>query len=126
MKIEIESVKNLVCSQVFSWKLKCTKTEWDNMEKRISFNLEDGYILRNVFKQCEKSGKPRLAGLMLSPEAEGKRRFRYQFVPDPERKFEHRVSVKVRDESKLLVTPELTTFLSSNPDNRLQWDLNRP
>ena len=122
MKIEAVSVKNLVCSQVFSWKLECTKDEWDDKEKRISFTLEDG--LRNVFKKCVKLMVLRLLRVAPGTEAEGKRRFVYQFVPDTEKKFEHRVSVKVRDESKLLLTSELTTFLSSKrkPDDRLQWN----
>jgi len=133
MKVEVESVKNLVCSQVFTWKLKCSKAEWDDKEKRISFKLPDGDILRNVFKRCSCGNSGPMAHLSLRPrgacwagsgtEAEGKKRgFVFHFVPETEKKFEHRVLLRVRDESKLLITSELTTFMASKTEDKVKWN----
>ena len=118
MKIEVECVKNLVCSQVFSWKLECSKAEWDDSGRRLLFNLPEGHISTNVFKQF-KSGKPKgVLELWEGTKNKGVRKFIFHFVPETDKKFEHQVSVKVRDESKLLVTLELTDVLQRGPDDK--------
>ena len=118
MKVEVESVESLVSSTVFSWKLECRKAEWDDSEKRFFFPLPDGHVSRNVFKQF-KNGKPMgVLELWEGTKNKGQRKFIFHFVPETDKKFEHRVSVKVRDESKLLVTSELTYVLQRGPDDK--------
>ena len=121
MKEEVVSIKNLVCSQVFTWKLECSKAEWDDSDERVVVHLPDGQIPRNIFKQY-KNGKPMAAFELSARPGKRKREVVFAFAPETDKKFEHQVSVKVRDECKLLVTAEFTDLFPCDcPTGETQW-----